>query len=116
MRHRKKGKILGREKAPREAMLRNLAASVILYEKVRTTPTKARAVRSLVERLITRGKDPTLHNRRYLYSFFYTEQPVKKIVEVLGPKYKERAGGYTRTTRIGKRQGDAAPQVQIELV
>ncbi len=116
MRHRKKGKILGREKAPREALLRNLATSVVLYEKVRTTETKAKVIRPIVERLITRGKEPTLSNRRYLHSFFYTEQPVKKILEVLGPRYKDRKGGYTRITRLGRRQGDAAECVQIEFV
>lgn len=116
MRHRKKGKILGRKKGPREAMLRNLATSVILYEKIKTTETKAKVVRSVVERLITKGKTPTLATRRYLHSFFYTEEPVKKILEVLGPKYKDRPGGYTRIVKIGPRQGDAAPMAQIELV
>ena len=79
MRHRKKGTILGREKAPREALLRNLAASVILYEKVKTTEAKAKAVKSLVEKAITSGKKPTLASRRKLMSFFYTDHPVQKI-------------------------------------
>lgn len=116
MRHRNVGKKLGREKAPREAMFRNLAASVILYEKVRTTETKAKAVRTYVERAITTGKAGNLHARRELLKFFYTEQPVKKILEILAPKYKDRTGGYTRITKIGPRQGDAAPMVQIELI
>ncbi|MDP3985761.1 MAG: 50S ribosomal protein L17 [bacterium] len=108
--------MLGRTKGPRESMIRNLAASVVLYEKVKTTETKAKVVRSVVEKMITKGKTPTLAARRELQSFFYTEQPVKKILEVLGPKYQARAGGYTRITRLGKRQGDAAEMVQIELV
>lgn len=116
MRHRKKGKILGREKGPREALLRNLTASVILYEKVKTTAAKAKAVRPLVEHAITTGKAGTLHARRELLRYFYTEQPVKKILEVLGPKYQNRAGGYTRITKLGLRQGDAASVVQIELI
>lgn len=116
MRHRKKGKILGREKGPREALIRNLAASVVLYEKVQTTETKAKMIRPVIEKLVTRGKEPTLTNRRYLHSFFYTEAPVKKILEVLGPRYKERPGGYLRITRIGHRQGDAGVKVQIEFV
>lgn len=116
MRHRKKGTILGREKAPREALLRNLAASVILYEKVQTTEAKAKAVRPLVERAITKGKTPSLAARRNLLSFFYTEHPVKKILEVLGPRYAERAGGYTRIVKLGHRQNDSADMVQIELV
>ncbi|MBI4280753.1 50S ribosomal protein L17 [Candidatus Uhrbacteria bacterium] len=116
MRHRKKGKVLGREKASRESLIRNLATSVIVYEKVRTTETKAKAVRPYVERMISRGKKPTLAARRQLLAFFYTEQPVKKILEVLGPRYDSRPGGYTRIIKIGKRQGDAARVVQLELV
>jgi len=116
MRHRKKGTILGREKAPREALLRNLTASVILYEKVTTTEAKAKAVRPLVEKAITSGKTPTLASRRKLLSFFYTDHPVKKIFEVLGPRYQNRAGGYTRIIKIGSRKNDGADMVQIELV
>lgn len=116
MRHRRVGRTLGRTKAPREAMLRNLAASVIVYGKVETTEAKAKEIRPYVERAITTGKAGTLHARRELLRFFYTEQPVKKILEVLSPKYKDRQGGYTRITKIGPRQGDAAPMVQIELL
>ena len=116
MRHRKKGTILGREKAPREALLRNLATSVILYEKVKTTEAKAKAVKPLVEKAITSGKKPTIASRRKLMSFFYTEHPVKKIFEVLGPRYQSRAGGYTRIVKIGARKNDGAEMVQIELV
>lgn len=116
MRHRKKGTILGREKAPREAMLRNLAASVILYEKVKTTEAKAKAIKSLVEKAITSGKKPTLASRRKLMGFFYTEHPVKKIFEVLGPRYQNRSGGYTRIVKIGARKNDGAEMVLIELV
>jgi large subunit ribosomal protein L17 len=116
MRHRQKGTILDRKKAPREALLRNLAASVILYEKVKTTEAKAKAVRPLVEKAITTGKNPTLTSRRKLMKFFYTDHPIKKIFEVLGPRYKERPGGYTRIVKIGHRKNDGADMVQIELV
>ncbi|TAL50148.1 50S ribosomal protein L17 [Patescibacteria group bacterium] len=116
MRHRKKGTILGREKAPREALLRNLAASVILYEKVTTTEAKAKAVKPLVEKAITSGKNQTLAGRRKLMGFFYTEHPVKKIFEVLGPRYQNRAGGYTRIIKLAPRKNDGAEMVQIELV
>lgn len=116
MRHRKKGTILDRKKAPREALLRNLAASVILYEKVRTTEAKAKAVRPLVEKAITDGKKNTLAARRKLMKFFYTEHAVKKILEVLGPRYLERPGGYTRIVKVGHRKNDGADMVQIELV
>jgi large subunit ribosomal protein L17 len=116
MRHRKKETILGREKAPREALLRNLAASVILYEKVTTTQAKAKAVKPLVEKAITAGKAQTLANRRRLLSFFYTEHPVNKIFDVLAPRYLNRPGGYTRIVRLGHRKNDGADMVQIELV
>ncbi len=116
MRHRKSGKILDRNKASREALLRNLAASVVLYEKVKTTEAKAKAVRPLVERAITSGKTSDLATRRKLMKFFYTEHPVNKILEELGPRYKERPGGYTRIVKLGARKGDGAEIVQIELV
>lgn len=116
MRHRKKGKTLDRKAGPRGSLLRNLAASVILYEKVKTTDAKARAVRSIVERAITKGKKPTLASRRELMKVFYTEHPVKKILEVLGPRYATRAGGYTRIVKLGHRQNDGADIVVIELV
>jgi large subunit ribosomal protein L17 len=116
MRHRKKGKTLGRKAASRKALLRNLAASVVLYEKVKTTEAKAKAVRPLVEKAITAGKTPTLASRRKLLSFFYTDHPVKKIFDVLGPRYATRPGGYTRITKLGHRKNDGAEMVQIELV
>jgi len=116
MRHRKKKTTLDRKKAPREALLRNLAGSLIIYEKIQTSDAKARAVRPIVEKLITTSKVNNLTNRRKLLSYLYTENAVKKLLEVLGPKYKERKGGYTRTFKIGPRQGDGANVVQIELV
>ncbi len=116
MRHRNKNKILGREKAPRELMLRNLASSIILYEKVKTTKAKAAAVRSLVERSITSSKAGDLHARRGLIKVLLQKNAVKKSLEVLGVRYKTRPGGYTRTTKLGNRRGDGAEMVQIELV
>jgi len=116
MRHKKKTVILDRKKAPREAMLRNLAESIILYEKVQTTEAKAKAARSLVEKLITKSKENSLHARRELLKTLYTRNAVAKCLEVLGPRYKTRPGGYTRTVKIGPRQGDGAKMVQIELV
>ncbi|HBK33705.1 TPA: 50S ribosomal protein L17 [Candidatus Uhrbacteria bacterium] len=116
MRHRKSGTILDRAKAPREAMLRNLAASVILYEKVKTTAAKAKAVQPLVEKAITKGKKDSLSARRLLLTFFYTDHPIKKIFEVLGPRYHDRQGGYTRITKLGHRPNDGADMVLIELV
>ena len=116
MRHRKKTVILGREKAPREALLRNLATSVVLYERVKTTRAKAKAVQPLVEQMITLGKKKKANMLVEVRKVLQTEGAIRKIIEVLGPRYEARAGGYTRITKLGRRQGDAAEMVQIELV
>ncbi|MDD5290628.1 MAG: 50S ribosomal protein L17 [Patescibacteria group bacterium] len=116
MRHRKKGKILDRKKGPREAMLKNLASSVLIYEKVKTTQAKAKAVKPLVEKLISAAKIGDLTARRKLIEALPQPMAIKKAMEVLGAKYKDRKGGYTRIVKIGKRQGDGADIVQIELV
>lgn len=116
MRHRKQGKVLDRTKGPREALVRGLATQVIVYEKVKTTKAKAQAVQPLVERLITTGKKNTLVARRSLGAVLYTDGAVRKVLEVLGPRYQARRGGYTRITKLGRRLGDAAEMVQIELV
>ncbi len=116
MRHAKKGKKLGREKAPREAMLNNLATSIILYEKVKTTEAKAKAIRPIVEKLITRGKVKSVHNKQILNRTLKDKKAVQKILDVIGPKYKDRNGGYTRIIKMGRRLGDGAKTAQIELV
>ncbi len=116
MRHRNKNKTLGREKGPRELMLRNLASSILLYEKVKTTKAKAQAVRPLVEKLITSAKAGDLNARRGLAKVLLQKNAVKKALEVLGQRYAKRPGGYTRTTKLGTRAGDGAEMVQIELV
>ena len=116
MRHRNKNKILDRKKGPRELMLRNLASSILLYEKVKTTKAKAQAVRPLVEKMITASKAGDLNARRGLIKVLLQKNAVKKALEVLGVRYQNRPGGYTRTTKLGVRPGDGAEMVQIELV
>jgi len=116
MRHRKKKKILDRKKEPREMMLRNLASSLMIYEKVKTTEAKAKAVKPLIERLITVAKKGDLTARRRLIEVLPQKMAVKKAMEVLGKRYKDRKGGYTRIVKLGARQGDGAKIVQIELV
>jgi large subunit ribosomal protein L17 len=116
MRHRNTTKTLGRKKASREAMLRNLATSIILHESVKTTSAKAKVVRPIVERAVTRGKENTIHNRRELMKLLMTEGAVNKTLEVLGPRYATRPGGYTRITKLGSRQGDGADMVEISFV
>jgi len=116
MRHRNKNKILDRKKGPRELMLRNLASSILLYEKVKTTRAKAAAVRPLVEKMITSAKAGDLNARRGLIKVLLQKNAVKKTLEVLGVRYKSRPGGYTRVIKLGTRAGDGAEMVQIELV
>lgn len=116
MRHRKKTVILGREKGPRGALLKNLAVSVILYEKVETTEAKAKAIRPIVERCITLSKNPSLNTRRRLLSRLGHGRAVAKLIEVLGVRFKERAGGYTRITKTRKRVGDGGNQACIAFV
>lgn len=116
MRHRNTTKTLGRSATARKALLRDLATSVIVYEKIKTTETKAKQLRPVVEKLITRAKKGDLATRRYLLGYFSTEQPVEKLLDVIGPRYKDRDGGYTRITKLGTRKGDGAPVAQIELI
>ncbi|HLD86324.1 MAG TPA: 50S ribosomal protein L17 [Patescibacteria group bacterium] len=116
MRHRKKGVILGRKIGARRALIKNLAASLVLYEKVKTTEAKAKAIRPYVERLVTVAKNPSLANRRLLLKKLPTEGPVKKLIEVLGPRYHTRRGGYLRLTKLGLRQGDRGRSAMIEFV
>jgi len=116
MRHRNKGKILDRKVGPRQAMVKNLVQSLVLYEKIKTTGARAKVLRSQVERCITLGKKPTLANRRLLLQRLPTENAVKKILEVLSPRYLERKGGYTRIIKLGTRSGDRAEMVQIEFI
>lgn len=116
MRHRNKNKILDRDKASRELMLRNLASSILIYEKVKTTEAKAKAVKSMVEKMITTAKSNDLAARRKLIEILPQKLAVKKAIEVLGERYKDRQGGYSRIIKLGSRKGDGAEIVQIELV
>ncbi len=117
MRHKVKKIHLGSDKDHKTALMRNLAMSVIIYEKVKTTVTKANAVQPLVERLITIAKrENRVHAIREIEKIIQHENASKKIFEVLLEKYKDRNSGYTRITKLGNRSGDNAPIVQIELV
>ncbi len=116
MRHKVKKTTLGRLKAPREAMLRNLADSLILHDSIKTTEAKAKAVRGLVEPLITKARKGTLAARREIIKVLYTEKAVKKLMDEIGPKYKDRDGGYTRIIKLPARKNDAAKMAKIELV
>lgn len=116
MRHQKSKVTLDRKTAGRRSLLANLAESLIMYEKISTTKAKAKATRSVVEKFITTAKKNTLSARRTLLAKLYTPESVKKLMEVLGPRYAERHGGYTRITMVKNRKGDGAEEVVIELV
>jgi len=116
MRHRVGGFKLKRPVDSRNALLRNLTTSVIEHERVITTITKAKAVRPLVEKMITLAKADTLHSRRQAAAILRTPASVKKLFDTLGTRFGQRNGGYTRITRLAPRQGDGAEQALIELV
>ena len=116
MRHQKNKVTLDRKTAARRSLLANLAESLILYEKIKTTKAKAKALRPYVERLITRAKMQTLAARRELMKTLYTQNAIKKLMENVGPRYKERSGGFTRIVMLKNRKGDGAEEVLIELV
>jgi large subunit ribosomal protein L17 len=116
MRHRKTTPKLGRKPDARRRMLRSLVTSLLLQERINTSLGKAKATRSQAEKIITRGKVDTLHARRLVAGAIYGSEAVKKVFEVLGPRYAERPGGYTRIMKLGPRRGDAAEACILELV
>ncbi len=116
MRHKVAGYKLKRPVDSRDSLLRNLATSVIDQERVITTVPKAKAVRPLVEKMITLAKQDTLHTRRQAAAVLRTPAAVKKLFDTLGTRFGQRNGGYTRITRLGPRKGDGAEQAMIELV
>jgi large subunit ribosomal protein L17 len=116
MRHRVGGYKLKRDKDAREALLRGLVTSVIVEERVITTVPKAKAVKPLVEKMITLAKEDNLHARRQAASFLCTPASVKKLFDTLGSRFGQREGGYTRLTRVGTRKGDGAEMAMLELV
>ena len=115
MKKRRSGRIFGREKSVRKAMLLSVARALILKEKIQTTEAKAKEVRPLVEKMVTKGKTDTLASRRILMKSI-SAAVTKKIVEDLGPRYKERKGGYTRITKVAPRKSDGAQMAILEFV
>jgi large subunit ribosomal protein L17 len=118
MRHRVEGKKFGREKAHRTAMFRNLVKSMIISPqgRIETTVTKAKSLRSYVERLITYGKKDSVSSRRLAYSVLGNRTLVKKLFDEVAPQFQDRSGGYTRVLKTGFRKGDSAPMAIIEFV
>ena len=116
MRHRKQGRKLNRTWEHRKAMFANMSTSLIIHEQIVTTLPKAKELRSVVDKLITLGKRGDLHARRLAASRLKDPAAVAKLMDVLGPRYGERPGGYTRVLKAGFRHGDNAPMAVIELV
>jgi large subunit ribosomal protein L17 len=121
MRHGDKVKNLGRKKAHRDALLSNLAAQLIQHKRIVTTVTKAKALRTYIEPLITKStkgqsKEQVTHQYRIVFSYLQDKEAVKELFTVVGPKIAGRPGGYTRVIKLGRRVGDNAEQALIELV
>jgi large subunit ribosomal protein L17 len=116
MNHRNGFNPLSRTTAHRRAMSRNMVTSLFRYERITTTKSKALQLRKSAEKLITRAKEDTVHNRREAAKFIQDEKILNKLFTEIGPRMKERNGGYTRVLKLGYRQGDAADVVILELV
>ena len=116
MRHRKKGRHLGRTASHRRATLRNMATSLFRHERIETTEAKAKELRPFAERLITLARRGDLHARRLARRSIADREVLGKLFEDLGPRFAERPGGYTRVLKLGARKGDGADMALIELV
>jgi large subunit ribosomal protein L17 len=115
MRHLKTGRKLNRTSSHRKALFRNLAASLLLHESIKTTNPKALELRRVADRLITLAKGNTMHDTRLAFAYLRDKEAVKKLFTDIGGRYTDTNGGYTRVVKIGRRKGDAAPMAIIEL-
>jgi large subunit ribosomal protein L17 len=116
MRHRNGGFKLGRNTSHRRALLRNLVTSIILNDRCHTTITKAKATRPIVEKMITLGKNGSVHARRQALAYLMTPESVDRLFAVVAPRYTTRPGGYSRIVRTGVRKGDSSEMAFIELL
>jgi len=116
VRHQRTGKKLGRDSSHRRALYANLTAELIEHERIKTTVTKAKAVKPIAEQMITLGRRGDMHARRQAVAFLGSKDIVHKLFAELGPRYAERPGGYSRIVRLGPRPGDSAEMVYLELV
>lgn len=116
MKHLRKGKTLGRSVGHRRALMKNLAKSLILHERIETTEIKAKELRPFVEKIVTRSRENTLHNYRLIFRTLNDTNIVDKLVKEIGPRFKNRNGGYLRITKTGARPGDNAKMAVIEFV
>jgi large subunit ribosomal protein L17 len=116
MRHKIAGRRLSRSTGHRRALYRNLVTDLLKHGKIVTTEAKAKEVRGMAEKMITLAKKSGLHNYRQALSFITDKKVTEKVFAELGPRYKERPGGYTRLVKLEPRLGDGAPMVKLELV
>jgi large subunit ribosomal protein L17 len=116
MRHRKAGRKLGRNAAQRRALLRQLAVSMILHERLTTTEAKAKTLRPVVEKLVTIAREDSRHHRNLIMSKINHQPATAKLFDVIAPRFESTPGGYTRISKLGVRHGDAAPLALIEFV
>lgn len=115
MRHQNQGRKLNRSSAHRKALFRNLVLSLIRHERIRTTDAKAKELRRFADRMVTLGKRGDLSARRLAFDFMRSRDAVKKLFDEIAPRFKDRAGGYTRVIKFGFRRGDAAPISVVEF-
>lgn len=116
MRHAVKGRKLGRTSSHRRALFRNQLASLIQHGRIRTTVAKAKELRPLAERMITRGKDDTVHSRRMVRKWVASRENVKKLFDDIAPRFSDRPGGYLRIVKLGPRKGDGAEEAILEFI
>jgi large subunit ribosomal protein L17 len=116
MRHQRAGKKLGRDASHRKALYSNLAGSLIVHGRVRTTEAKAKAVRPVAEKMITLGRRGDIHARRQAMAYLRSQEVVHQLFADVAPRFVDRPGGYTRIVKIGPRPGDSAPMAYLEFV
>lgn len=120
MRHRVGGRQFGLPSDQRQALLKGLLRSLIIYKRIETTETRAKEIRPMIEKLVTRAKEDSVHSRRIARTYIgghssTDEDIIKELFTVIGPQFRDRAGGYTRMAKVGVRRGDGAPVVILEL-
>lgn len=116
MRHRVFGRKLGRDVKARKALFKNLINALIEHQEIETTEAKAKAIKGLVDKLVSRAKKKDLHSRRLVFSFLQNKKMVNKLFEEIAPRFRQRPSGFTRIIKLGRRKGDAAMIVKMEFV
>jgi large subunit ribosomal protein L17 len=116
VRHHRAGKKLGRDSGHRKALYANLTGALLEHGRIKTTEAKAKAVRPIAERMITLGRRGDIHSRRQALAYLRSQDVVYKLFDDVGPRFKDRQGGYSRIVKLGPRPGDSAPMAYLELV